>query len=118
MESNLLESVVSKMKAKGSPPFWNDTGIAIVVCGIAVYFDFIHGQGHVHREVKSANLLPDGRGKCATGDFCLSKLAESRCHAQAPEVWSVRDYTTRSMSFHSLLFFTCLQAGNAIHGSV
>jgi serine/threonine protein kinase len=40
---------------------------------VARALDFIHSQGHIHRDVKPANILFDGHGNAFLGDFGIVK---------------------------------------------
>jgi serine/threonine protein kinase len=50
-----------------SPPFLDDTGKTVVVCGIIVGMRFIHSQGFVHGDLKPENILLDERGFAQIG---------------------------------------------------
>jgi serine/threonine protein kinase len=43
-----LHDVLKSVWAGNPPAFWNDTEIAIIVCGIVSGLEFIHSQGIVH----------------------------------------------------------------------
>jgi len=57
--------------------FWNDTGIAVIVCGIVLGLEFIHSQKIVHRDIKPENLLLNKRGHCVIGDLGSARFLES-----------------------------------------
>ncbi len=57
---------------------------------IAEALDFLHGQGHVHRDVKPANILFDRHGNAFLGDFGVIKVLGAE-----EETWKVpSDLTT------------------------
>jgi serine/threonine protein kinase len=48
MENGSVYDALESAQAKNPPDFWNPTGIAIIVCGIAAGLEFIHSRGFVH----------------------------------------------------------------------
>ncbi len=44
---------------------------------VARALDFVHAQGHIHRDVKPANILFDGHGNAFLGDFGIIKALAS-----------------------------------------
>jgi serine/threonine protein kinase len=99
-----LGDVLNSVRAGKRPPFWTDTGIAIIVCGIISGIEFIHSQGIVHRDIKPANILLDGRFHSLIGDFGSSKMISAGCRAshevtthlyEAPELLNQSEYTNK-----------------------
>jgi serine/threonine protein kinase len=74
MENGSLGDVIKRVAAGKAPPFWNPTGIGIIICGIVCGMRFIHSEGFVHRDLKPSNLLIDEGGRCRIGDWGSSKL--------------------------------------------
>jgi serine/threonine protein kinase len=54
--------------------FLDDTGKAIVVCGIVIGMAFIHSRGVLHRDLKPENILLDERGFAQIGDLGTSRF--------------------------------------------
>jgi hypothetical protein len=60
-----------------SAPFLDNTGRAVVVCGIIVGMKFIHSQGFMHRDLKPENILLDERGFAQIGDLGSSRFYDT-----------------------------------------
>jgi serine/threonine kinase 32 len=84
-------------------PRLDDTGKAIVICGIVVGIKFIHSRGIVHRDLKPENIMLDEQGHLKIGDlgssgFCdLSLTLTSGVGSplyMAPEMYSGGGCTT------------------------
>jgi serine/threonine protein kinase len=54
----------------------DDTGIAIVVCGIVLGMQFIHSHDIVHQNLKPSDVLLDERGYARIGDAWLARLLD------------------------------------------
>jgi serine/threonine protein kinase len=50
-------------------PFWDPTGIGIIICGIVLGMRYVHLSGVVHRDLKPANILLRAEGYPMIGDF-------------------------------------------------
>jgi serine/threonine protein kinase len=79
MKYGSLLTVLDSVKSGNAPKFWDGTGIAIIVCGIVCGLEVIHSQGIIHRDVKPANLMLDGRGHCLIGDLGSSRFISAGC---------------------------------------
>jgi serine/threonine protein kinase len=55
-------------------PFWNATGLGILICGIALGMIYIHSRGIIHQDLKPGNILLNGVGERLIGDFGASRL--------------------------------------------
>jgi serine/threonine protein kinase len=98
-----LRSALDKLR-NGSPPnFMNDTGIAIIVSGLAHGMKFIHSSGAIHRDLKPENVLLDARGWVFIGDLGSSRLVDMEVTRtkivgtplyMAPEMYDEGEYTT------------------------
>jgi NIMA (never in mitosis gene a)-related kinase len=105
MSNGSLDHVLECVRQGNPPDFWNDTGIAIIVCGILVGMDFVHSRGMVHRDLKPANILIDGAGRIRIGDFGSAKFIEDPIYLsgnyqetaqyQTPELSGEDPYTTK-----------------------
>jgi serine/threonine protein kinase len=121
MSGGSLRRVLEKVKAPKASEFWNPTGIAIIVCGIASGLEFIHSEHLIRRDIKPDNLLLDKRGHCRIGDFGSSKFMESGSPMsfnaatpfyQVPELWNEGQYTNKIDVFSFALVLYEILVGN------
>jgi serine/threonine protein kinase len=84
------------------PGFMNDTGIAIIVVGLAHAIRFLHKNNMIHRDLKPENILLDDWSWPLIGDFGSSRLfvstmeqtLETACTPyREPAMYSDVDYT-------------------------
>jgi serine/threonine protein kinase len=64
-----LDTVFEKVSDGKGPKFWNATGKAIIICGIALGMRHVHGRGYIHRDLKPSNILIDADGHALIGGF-------------------------------------------------
>jgi hypothetical protein len=105
MSNGSLGHVLEGVRQGNPSDFWNDTGVAIIVCGIVVGMKLIHWRGIVYRDLKPANILIDDLGRIRIGDFGSSKFIEGAVHLsgnyqgtiqyQAPELYGEDPYTEK-----------------------
>jgi serine/threonine protein kinase len=56
------------------PPFWDEKGLGIVICGIVLGLRYVHFSGVIHGDVKPSNILLNANGHPLIGDFGSSYL--------------------------------------------
>jgi serine/threonine protein kinase len=124
MPTGSLADVLDRVEEGKPPDFWNDTGIAIIVCGIVVGFEFIHSKDIVHRDVKPANILIDRRGRSRITDLGSSKFIQGAaklskeyrgtCCYQAPEMYKEDPYTSKVDVFSFALILYEILVGQPV----
>jgi serine/threonine protein kinase len=99
-----LKQAIEQRRLGKAPEFMNDTGIAIIVCGIVLGMQFIHSQNLIHRDLKPSNIFLDEGGFARIGDFGNSRLGDldftltkgvGSPFYMAPETFDEDDYTVR-----------------------
>jgi serine/threonine protein kinase len=96
-------------------PRLDDTGKAIVICGVVVGMKFIHSRGVVHRDLKPENIMLDEQGHPKIDDLGSSRFCNLRLTLtsavgaplyMAPEMYSKGGYTTAvdTYSFALILY--------------
>lgn len=71
-----LRDVLNKIESNDSPPFVNDTWLALTVTGIVIGMKYIHSIGWIHRDLKPENILIDENGHPLIGDLGSSRLVD------------------------------------------
>jgi serine/threonine protein kinase len=64
-----LDTVLERSRQNNGPPFWNPTGKAIVIVGVALGVQFLHSKDIIHRDLKPSNILLDEKGYPRITDF-------------------------------------------------
>jgi serine/threonine protein kinase len=97
-----LDKILKQRRLGQAPRFADDTGIAIIVCGIVYGMRYLHSRGVMHRDLKPMNVLLDSSGHAKIGDFGSSRLASmnltlTHCVGtplyMAPEMYQDGEYT-------------------------
>jgi serine/threonine protein kinase len=97
-----LRSALDKLRSGSPPDFMNDTGIAIIVGGLAHGMKFIHSSGVIHRDLKPENVLLDKCGWVRIGDLGSCRLVDMNVTQtklvgtplyMAPEMYDEGEYT-------------------------
>jgi serine/threonine protein kinase len=83
-----LDTILERAGRGQQFEFWNPTGKAILICGIALGMRFIHSKGIIHGDLKPGNILVNGRGQAVISDFGVSCF-ESEPQTLAPDAGTV-----------------------------
>jgi abelson tyrosine-protein kinase 1/abelson tyrosine-protein kinase 2 len=73
-ENGSLKDILEKVRCETRFPFWNPTGKAILICGIALGMRFVHSKGIIHGDLKPSNILLNDRGEPLMSDFGSSRF--------------------------------------------
>jgi serine/threonine protein kinase len=94
-------SLRDALKTLPPPRFVDDTGMAIIVCGIVLGMKFIHSRGLIHGDLKPENILVNELGHAGIVDFGSSRLGAlsfgrgiGTPYYTAPEMYYNEDYTS------------------------
>jgi serine/threonine protein kinase len=110
-----LDHVLNVVGSRLVPPFWNVTGISVIICGIVLGMQFVHSCGASHLNLKPSNILLSDQGRTLISDFGMARAA---CDGQtrsgfkgsvgyaAPELFDDVDATPKVdvFSFGSILY--------------
>jgi abelson tyrosine-protein kinase 1/abelson tyrosine-protein kinase 2 len=82
-ETGSLMGILEKVRCGTQFSFWNPTGKAILICGIALGMRFVHSKGIIHGDLKPSNVLLNARGEPLISDFGSSRF-ESNDYTLTP----------------------------------
>jgi serine/threonine protein kinase len=72
-EYGSLARVLQLVQSGQPPPFWNSTGISIIISGIVLGMRFMHSRGYIHQDLNPSNILVSGEGGALISDFGSSR---------------------------------------------
>jgi serine/threonine protein kinase len=82
-----LKEVLEKMNSGEKLPFWNPTGIGILLCGFVLGMRYVHSRQILHLDLKPSNILVNGKGHALVGDFGSSlPLSDANRSEEMPTV--------------------------------
>jgi serine/threonine protein kinase len=64
-----LASVLEGVRVGREPDFWDPTGRALIICGIALGMRHVHSMGFIHRDLTPGNILIDADAHALIHDF-------------------------------------------------
>jgi abelson tyrosine-protein kinase 1/abelson tyrosine-protein kinase 2 len=73
-QNGSLKDILEKVRCGTRFPFWNPTGKAVLICGIALGMRFVHSKGIIHGDLKPSNILLNARGEAVISDFGSSRF--------------------------------------------
>jgi hypothetical protein len=76
-ENGSIRDILEKIGWGTRLPFWNPTGKAVLICGLALGMRWIHSKGIIHGDLTPSNILVNVRGEALISDFGLSCLESS-----------------------------------------
>jgi serine/threonine protein kinase len=113
-----LGVLLEQRRRGAAPTFADDTGMAIILCGIVLGMRFLHAHAVMHRDLKPANILIGAGGRPKIGDFGRSRLTTvdlTLTHQvgtplyMAPEMYKDGDYTSAvDVYSFGLILYECL----------
>jgi serine/threonine protein kinase len=83
-ENGSLREIFDKAGCGTRFSFWDATGQAIFICGIALGLRFVHSKGIIHGDLKPSNILVNARGEAVISDLGVSRF-ESNDYTLSPE---------------------------------
>jgi serine/threonine protein kinase len=87
---------MERVRSKQIPKYWDPTGKAILIAGIALGMRFVHSKRIIHGDLKPSNILINSRGETLIGDFGASRIESNETteiaeaatvHYAAPELF-------------------------------
>jgi serine/threonine protein kinase len=119
-----LADVLRRVQRGSTFSFWNDTGKAIIICGIVLGMRYVHSRGIMHRDLKPSNILINDLGQTLIGDFGTSRYEcddatwtgdTGTVHYAAPEQYQDKEgYTSKVDIFSFGLILYEILAGAAV----
>ncbi|CAI8611981.1 unnamed protein product [Vicia faba] len=98
MAGGSLQSIISHSFQNGL----TEQSIAVILIDTLNALSYLHGQGHLHRDIKSGNILVDSNGLVKLADFGVSASIYESNNA----VGACSSYSSSSSNSSSSLMFT------------
>jgi serine/threonine protein kinase len=118
-----LQTVLRHVNTKGSPNFWNPTGIGIIICGAVFGMRFVRSKGFIHQDLKPSTILIDSFGHALIGDFGTRRLEThdatlaietGTLYYTAPKMFKEGEYTNQADVFSFGLVLSEILVGSAV----
>jgi hypothetical protein len=95
---------LEKVNSGKELPFWNPTGISLLICSLVLGMRYVHSRRIIHHDLKPSNILINEKGHVWISDFGSSRFEaeQGTCEAApgtvryaAPEQYQDRAVCTR-----------------------
>ncbi|XP_073013550.1 serine/threonine-protein kinase BLUS1 [Typha latifolia] len=110
MAAGSLHSIISSSYPDGLP----EQCIAVVLKEVLHALSYLHGQGHIHRDIKAGNILVDTDGSIKLADFGVS----ASIYESQPSNASIHVSLTSSSFFNDMAGTPYWMAPEVIHSHV